>query len=192
VTTKRAPTSSTPCFTPVRVRARRDGWSAEKQYAFIEAPAASGCVDEACARDGMGRTSAYGLLARSDATSFRIALDAALDVGMQRLEASLISRTINGATRPVFYKGEQADHRRFTLATDVAVYFCDLRSPWQRGTNENTNRLLRQYLPKGTDLSVFSQAQLSTIARQLNERPRKTLTYQTPAELFAQFVATTG
>jgi IS30 family transposase len=87
---------------------------------------------------------------------------------------------------------ELADHRRFTLATDVAVYFCDPQSPWQRGTNENTNRLLRQYLPHGIDLSAFSQAQLSTIARQLNERPRKTLMYQTPAETFAQAVATTG
>ena len=69
---------------------------------------------------------------------------------------------------------ELADHPRFTLATDVDVYFCDPQSPWQRGSNENTNRLLRQYLPRGTDQSAHSQTKLSAIARQLNERPRKT------------------
>ena len=87
---------------------------------------------------------------------------------------------------------ETADHKRFTLGTDVQVYFCDPRSPWQRRSNENTNGLLRQYLPKGIDISSYSQAKLNAVARQLNERPRKTLGYQTPAEMFSHTVASTG
>jgi IS30 family transposase len=85
-----------------------------------------------------------------------------------------------------------ADHKRFTLATDIDVYFCDPHSPWQRGSNENTNGLLRQYFPKGVDISAYSQAQLNEVARNLNERSRKTLEYKTPAERFSQLVASTS
>lgn len=87
---------------------------------------------------------------------------------------------------------ELAAHRTFTLATQVDVYFCDPQSPWQRGSNENTNGLLRQYLPHGTDLSVYSQAKLDAIAHRLNTRPRLTLGFQTPAAKLAAIVASTS
>jgi len=116
-------------------------------------------------------------------------------VGEAVEERGGLARTLPGdLCRPLIWdRGKElADHRRFTLAIDVRAFFCEPHRPWQRGTNENTNRLLRQYLPHGVDLSAFSQAKLSAIARQLNERPRKTLMYQSPAEKFAQSVASTG
>jgi IS30 family transposase len=87
---------------------------------------------------------------------------------------------------------EMADHQRFTLDTDIRVYFCDPQSPWQRGSNENTNGLLRQYFPTGMDLSNVHQNRLNAVARRLNERPRETLNFETPAERFNQCVASTG
>ena len=87
---------------------------------------------------------------------------------------------------------EMTEHPRLRIDTGLQVYFCDPRSPWQRGSNENTNGLLRQYFPKGMDISGYSQAQLNAVARRLNERPRKTLNYETPAQRFYQSVASTG
>jgi len=87
---------------------------------------------------------------------------------------------------------EMAAHKKFSIETNVQVYFCDPRSPWQRGTNENTNRLLRQYFPKGTDLSAFTQADLNRVALRLNQRPRKTLGFRCPADVFNETVALTS
>ena len=87
---------------------------------------------------------------------------------------------------------EMSEHVRFSVDTGVDVYFCDPKSPWQRGTNENTNGLLRQYLPKKSDLSIYNQRQLDAIAKSLNTRPRKTLGFMTPSEAFAEAVATTA
>lgn len=94
---------------------------------------------------------------------------------------------------PTWDRGkEMADHKRFTLSTDIKVHFCAPQNPWQRGSNENTNGLLRQYFTKGTDHSIYTQAKLNAVARRLNERPRKTPNYETPAERFAQSVASSG
>jgi IS30 family transposase len=87
---------------------------------------------------------------------------------------------------------EMADHKRFSLATDIKVFFCDPQHPWQRGSNENTNGLLRQYFPKGMDLSNVHQNRLNAVAKRLNDRPRKTLRYYSPAEKFYECVASTG
>jgi IS30 family transposase len=87
---------------------------------------------------------------------------------------------------------EMAAHKEFTVATDVKVYFCDPHSPWQRGSNENTNGLLRQYFPKGQDVSHVTQIELNRVARLLNERPRETLNWRTPVEALRATVASTG
>ena len=86
---------------------------------------------------------------------------------------------------------EMAKHKDFTVATDVKVYFCDPQSPWQRGSNENTNGLLRQYFPKNTDLTDYSQSDLNKVALRLNQRPRETLSFQTPASKLQETVAST-
>jgi IS30 family transposase len=86
---------------------------------------------------------------------------------------------------------EMSEHKTFTVDTGVQVYFCEPHSPWQRGTNENTNGLLRQYLPKGADLSRYDEAHLNWIADELNQRPRETLGWKSPAEAYAETVAMT-
>jgi transposase, IS30 family len=114
----------------------------------------------------------------------------AVDAAMRKAVATLpdeLCRTITWDQGK-----EMANHVDFTIATDIPIYFCDPHSPWQRRSNENTNGLLRQYLPKGTDLFKVSAAELRRIQRSLNGRPRKTLGYMTPSEKFTEFVATTG
>jgi IS30 family transposase len=130
------------------------------------------------------RQSRYVMLVKVDGKDTTTVVDA-LTAQVQTLPAKLQASL-------TWDRGmELADHRRFTVATDVAVYFCDPRSPWQRGTNENTNGLLRQYFPRQTDLSVHSQADLDAVAARLNTRPRKTLRYETPAARLATAVAST-
>jgi IS30 family transposase len=111
---------------------------------------------------------------------------AALSKQIRRLPRTIIDTL-------TWYRGtEMAAHEHFTVATDVAIYFGDPKSPWQRATSENTNRLLRQYLPRKTNLSVYSQQDLDLSALKLNTRPRKTLGYGTPAATLARTVALSG
>jgi IS30 family transposase len=131
------------------------------------------------------RHSRYVMLARL-ANKESATVVAALIRRMRRLPTDL-------TTSLTWDRGaELAKHKEFTVATDMAVYFCDPKSPWQRGSNENTNGLLRQYMPKGTDLSPFSQRDLNAVARRLNTRPRATLGFKTPADILATRIALTG
>ena len=131
------------------------------------------------------RSSRYVLLIRVRGKETRYVVQA-LTRRVRRLPAGLM----HSLTWDRGY--ELAAHRTFSVATGVQVYFCDPRSPWQRGSNENTNGLLRQYFPRGTDLSRYQQRQLDAIAHRLNTRPRKTLAYRTPADTLAEIVASTA
>jgi IS30 family transposase len=131
------------------------------------------------------RTTRYVLLARLEGRHDAVTTRDALIPTIGKLPAEL-RRSLTWDQG-----SEMARHAEFSVATDVKVYFCDPHSPWQRGTNENTNGLLRQYFPKGTDLSLFTQADLDAVARELNGRPRKTLAWKTPAEKLNEAIATT-
>jgi IS30 family transposase len=141
--------------------------------------------NKTCIATLVERHTRYVLLAKLDNKKTQTVVDALIKQAHKLPDELYKSLTWDRGT-------EMTGHQRFTLATDIKVYFCDPQSPWQRGSNENTNGLLRQYFPKGTDLSVHSQAKLSAVARQLNERPRKTLGFETPAARLNACVASTG
>lgn len=140
--------------------------------------------NKTCVATLVERHTRYVMLAKIDKKDAETVIDALIKQARKLPTELYKSLTWDRGT-------EMTGHKRFTLETNIQVYICDPKSPWQRGSNENTNRLLREYLPKYTDLSVYSQAKLDWIARELNERPRKTLDYQTPAARFNACVAAT-
>jgi transposase, IS30 family len=145
---------------------------------------------------GQGSRSAVGTLVERT-SRFVMLLDLKGEHSAAAVEVAM-RKAISGLPKELWLSitwdqgAEMAKHANFTLATHIPIYFCDPHAPWQRGSNENTNGLLRQYLPKGTDLSKVSAADLRRIQRSLNGRPRKTLGFMTPSERFAQLVAATG
>ena len=140
---------------------------------------------KSCIATLVERHTRYVLLAKLDNKKTQTVVDALIKQAHKLPDELYKSLTWDRGT-------EMTGHQRFTLTTDINVYFCDPRSPWQRGSNENTNGLLREYFPKGTDLSIHSQAKLSAVARQLNERPRETLGFETPAARLNACVALTS
>ena len=145
---------------------------------------------------GAGGRSAVGTLVERT-TRFLLLLHLPDGKGAVEVEAAMrraIATLPDELTKSITWDQgkEMARHAEFSIATKIPVYFCDPHSPWQRGSNENTNGLLRQYLPKGTDLSKQSAADLERIQRSLNGRPRETLGFMTPSERLAELIALTG
>jgi transposase, IS30 family len=144
---------------------------------------------------GKGNRSAIGTLVER-ATRYVILLHLPSNhtaIEVREAMAAAIAKLPSGLCRSITWDqgSEMSQHQQFTIDTGIDIYFCDPRSPWQRGSNENTNGLLRQYFPKGTDLSQHDARHLQTVAHSLNNRPRETLNWQTPTEALNQFLATT-